>query len=758
MGDRRRTIQHSQSGLPVPSSIPRPPTTLRQSLAPHQHGRPSLAASSSSTNAAAHRARASIAPLASSQESQPASQGGSQFSQGHGGPLLHQQQAPMTASRQGHMYTSVGAAQQGMLGGSMSVSRNPGALRSSMAVQQDYAPPSERRTSTYRRGTLGTSLGGPAMMGLSTPGGGGPAGHIGSSTTHGRALALKDPRDSKPRQQRERMADDIMQFCAAHQHAVSQKELLTPTGPQFESMFKFLVDKYDPALRLSPVSSSSSSSSGAAGAGASAAARDKNAGAKLADEVMQTLRAVQYPFADSITKSHLQAVGSAQSWPNMLAMLHWFVKVIEAREQAFASDVELHMPAADFASRPGEDMKQHAWVAHCATVYAHFLCGEGQPVDPHDPDSAFMFPVEEDVLRELIERSQMALRERVEAVRQEHDDLEREYKQLTAKPDPIHGFREFRESQKRDLAKADTWLRDHERKLDNDRRDKANAEREIEMALKDRDDKRALLARLDRQVKEQKLTPLEIQSLSSDRQNLTRAMHDVQSRYRAVLGKTMSLEIDLNKKIDEATGLCAEYDDKAQQLGLLDGPVKGFEDVPFAQEVNGASEAPVPEGLSTVVKPALQSLRTSTRNEVRDLSLQAVKVEEELTRINEVLGDLGDREAQHEQELDVVDREKDQMQQAIDRETATSTAELDRLQTQVAAISATMEHALAVANHRYEQRVVERMAVSEHTSALRRSNRQALESALEQFMSYKEHMGSGADRLGLLIDEAVAAV
>lgn len=48
--------------------------------------------------------------------------------------------------------------------------------------------------------------------------------------------------------------------------------------------------------------------------------------------------------------------------------------------------------------------------------------------------------------------------------------------------DPIHGFREFRESQKRDLAKADVWLREHERKLDNDRRDKAAAEREIEAA------------------------------------------------------------------------------------------------------------------------------------------------------------------------------------------------------------------------------------------------------------------------------------
>lgn len=60
------------------------------------------------------------------------------------------------------------------------------------------------------------------------------------------------------------------------------------------------------------------------------------------------------------------------------------------------------MPAADFASRPGEDMKQHAWVAHCDKVYAKFLFGAGEPVDPADPDSACMFPDEEEVLRELI--------------------------------------------------------------------------------------------------------------------------------------------------------------------------------------------------------------------------------------------------------------------------------------------------------------------------------------------------------------------
>lgn len=157
--------------------------------------------------------------------------------------------------------------------------------------------------------------------GLATPGG-----HIGA--TVGAVRGLKDPRDPRPRAERERMAEHIMAFCAAHQHHVTQRELLTPTGPQFESIFKFLVGLYDPAIRLSPVGGGGGGGQGGAGG------RDKNAGAKLADEVMQTLRLVQYPFADSITKSHLQAVGSQQSWPNMLAMLDWFVKVIEVRSLA----------------------------------------------------------------------------------------------------------------------------------------------------------------------------------------------------------------------------------------------------------------------------------------------------------------------------------------------------------------------------------------------------------------------------------------
>jgi kinetochore protein NDC80 len=328
----------------------------------------------------------------------------------------------------------------------------------------------------------------------------------------------------------------------------------------------------------------------------------------------------------------------------------------------------------------------------------------------------------------------------------------------------------------------------------------------VHPTVRDREEKREQQAQTERTIRGQKLTPLEIQNLSTERSALSRQMQDIQQRYRTAVSRTMNLEIDLNKRIDEATALAARYEEKAQPLGLLNGPLDGYEEVPFAQEINGASDNPVPEGLGTVVKPALSKLRQKTRDEIRDVNMTDFRIESELTKLKEILADLREKETVQVQELDVVDHEKGQMQevrasspsffsggcayssckmmpQAMDRELATTGAELERLQNQVLAVQATMNDALAAANHRYEQRVVEcaflsnslrrggddkliaavpvlrrRMAAYEQTSALRRKNRDALEQAIEQFMGYKEHMTDGTDRLATLLDEVAATV
>ena len=313
----------------VPSSIPRPPNTLRHSLAPAAQGRQSIAPGGGGAFGGRVSGRASMAPgagagaFADSQNSQAggghgASQGGSQFSQGHGGPPPQPSShlvAPMTASRAGNVYTSFGASQ--------SAAKAHPTLRTSMAA--DYAPPrqatlsssghraaltfpldrSERRTSTFRRSTMANSV-------MATPGG-----HIGVGASS-RANAVKDPRDPRPRVVRDRLAQDIVDFCELRQHSVMIRELLQPTGTQFYNIFKYLVMQY-------------------AGIKFGEMLGPKG---KPEDEVLAILRACQYPFADSISKSHLQAVGSAQSWPNMLAMLHWFVEMMNV---SFSSSFATHL-------------------------------------------------------------------------------------------------------------------------------------------------------------------------------------------------------------------------------------------------------------------------------------------------------------------------------------------------------------------------------------------------------------------------------
>lgn len=157
---------------------------------------------------------------------------------------------------------------------------------------------------------------------------------------------------------------------------------------------------------------------------------------------------------------------------------------------------------------------------------------------------------------------------------------------------------------------------------------------------------------------------MEIQSLNADKDKLGNQIRDAQERYRNAITRTMEHEVTLNNAIEKATALTASYEEKAQALDLLSGPIEGFEDVPFAQEINGASDNPVPEGLATHVKPALLRLRDRTKHEIREVNNQDVQVEEELTRLAEDVADLREALNQREQEVQVAKTEANRMDDA----------------------------------------------------------------------------------------------
>ncbi|GAA6060041.1 hypothetical protein JCM10212_001038 [Sporobolomyces blumeae] len=768
MGDRRRTIQSNNPPphLSVPSSIPRPSTSLRQSLAPgglpgqaSANARQSLAPGGAGAGAGGGRmsvaggggggggggaggARHSMAPYATmsaaSQQSQGdgASQG--LFSQGHGGP----REPPMTASRVGHtLYSSHAGYAGGAAGamGSMSVARSQGALRSSMAQAGggnagpafDYAPPSERRTSTYRRSTMGVAGGPPGANLLTmTPGGG-----ISSSNL---VRPTRDPREWKPKRAQERHAEDILHFLADHQcpYQFTLQNLLAPTKMQFQQVFGFLAKTFDPSIAFDRLNFDQQGSS------------KGQAKLRMEDEVLATLRLMQYPFVDSISKSQLQSVGSISNWPHILAMLHWIVTVIDSRSIAFNSDPELQMPAQDFASRAGsDDVIAHAWFYFLQRSYTKFINGEME--DSWDEDLAYF--------KEIHDTSTQAQRERIEDLQREAEELEKEWKTISSTEDPMRAYQRRKEEVARDFTRLNEYVVNLTKKMSGYVQQRQLLEQVIEDCLEERQAKQREQERLEQQVKAQKLTPHEITSLNSERQQLTKAIQDVSVRYRAVTEKKMSLEIDLQREIDQAQKLCLEYETRATPLGILDGPVRveGFEnEVYFGQEVNGAAENPVPEGLTSIVKPALQKLRAGTREEIRQLREAQVGLEEEMTKIREVIAEFGDTQTGLSLEFEALDREKVDLNERFERENQATNLELDRMGQQVHAAASTADHAYLQARHRYDQRVLERRQVSQDTLAIRSANRAALETAIDTFMSYKEHMTAGTEKLAALMTEA----
>ena len=82
---------------------------------------------------------------------------------------------------------------------------------------------------------------------------------------------------------------------------ISPKILTTPSIKDFQHIFMFLYNRLDPGYSWQK---------------------------KFEEDVLVLVKCMKYPYADSITKSTLMAVGSMHAWPSLLAVLIWMVELI----------------------------------------------------------------------------------------------------------------------------------------------------------------------------------------------------------------------------------------------------------------------------------------------------------------------------------------------------------------------------------------------------------------------------------------------
>ena len=145
---------------------------------------------------------------------------------------------------------------------------------------------------------------------------GGALGH------HGGGL-MKDPRPIRDKGWQFAAIKILVEFLldAGYDKPISQKILNAPSAKDFQCIFKFLYQRLDPGYQWKK---------------------------KFEEEVQGVMRGLRYPFADSISKTQLHAVGSIHTWPSCLAMLVWMVELVLAEErlavEAEEDDVAANQP------------------------------------------------------------------------------------------------------------------------------------------------------------------------------------------------------------------------------------------------------------------------------------------------------------------------------------------------------------------------------------------------------------------------------
>jgi kinetochore protein NDC80 len=113
----------------------------------------------------------------------------------------------------------------------------------------------------------------------------------------------KDPRPIRDKNFQNNAISTLLNHLdqSSYDSHITPRILAVPSSKDFQSIFKFLYHQIDPTYEF-----------------------DK----KFEDDVPILIRGLRYPFANEISKSQLQSVGSMHTWPILLSLLNWMVELI----------------------------------------------------------------------------------------------------------------------------------------------------------------------------------------------------------------------------------------------------------------------------------------------------------------------------------------------------------------------------------------------------------------------------------------------
>ncbi|KIP04758.1 hypothetical protein PHLGIDRAFT_120415 [Phlebiopsis gigantea 11061_1 CR5-6] len=457
----------------------------------------------------------------------------------------------------------------------------------------------------------------------------------------------KDTRPLRERPYQVKMRQDIIDWCRVNEFDIQPQVLQNITAKDFRVIFEQLVQSVDPVWHFEPAK-------------------------VLGDQLIQALRALQYPYVGSIDLKWLSAPGAPYSWPSLLGMLHWLSELGRAKRDYLESgDPSLQDPEQVPVAFDDEDHHNALAFEHYVDAYEAFLVG------------ADVYPEQERIIEErYAQKDEQAVAD-LQVQKEKLAKVEEELESLRKAPPPIQQLEENHSYLTRDKIKFEECITFYEDRKQRSINSIAVLEAEIQQMIKTIEDLNNEQAHLASIVKVQNLSPEEVLRMNTEHDTLSQDLKNLKSKVAESTKTINKLEVSLGKKTADAEEALDTYNGLLTTLGLFPPLPPPLEGVSLALRMNSAASDPRQllsgPDIAEVAKPSLVVIAEQKRKQRAEVEHEKIAVDNDLDQLVTACENMEEEVLDIMKKANALNDQAEELRDIIQREVLASNAEAERL-------------------------------------------------------------------------------
>ncbi|CAR23103.1 kinetochore-associated Ndc80 complex subunit NDC80 [Lachancea thermotolerans CBS 6340] len=488
----------------------------------------------------------------------------------------------------------------------------------------------------------------------------------------------KDPRPLRDKNFQVAIQQEIYDYLHSQKfdvqtnHPISLKSLRQPTQKDFVFIFRWLYQRMDPGYKFSK---------------------------SIEHEVYTILRAIQYPYLETINKSQISAVGGS-SWPKFLGMLHWLVN-INKRLDSYLQKVDLTLISQNtqditvlqqpIGTIDEQEDKQEKYELIVERLFIDYIVQSYKSFLRLDDDY-------DQYMKELelgFEKFAQVIRSDIANIGMQNSDLSVKYQELVGKGQDVKVAKDKFNALRSDLTKFQNYVNAMQHKSQ-------EWPKKLEKMETERENKMSQLKATENQITEfrdlikgKNIEIAEVDRLNAERERLTRSLDSVstdmdqavsllkaqkmeaESAYKTLLDVGKQYESAVESLVVARLNLGHQLNTDNRKISLPDTFYsRGYEpgqsgldnDIPPEMDVRGT------------IKPKLLELNEEVRSRVQKLQQENASFEAHLENLKQEISEKTRYLESLENELSIAKSQYDEQQQESQSHLLSQRIEIEKME------------------------------------------------------------------------------